>query len=155
MRAIVLSAAALAALAAARPAAAQAVGQARPQSITPAAAPATPRIALPSDAAGAVPRAVATYEVRVRHAAVPTRVTVADSAGTLVASYRVDGAAAPLPMTVGLRGSDLLLSTDTPDGLLTIVLHQQGGAGGAAGDAVTGHWRVGAHGGLLRGRVQP
>jgi hypothetical protein len=139
MRAIVLPALAAAALAAAaRPAAAQ-------------AAAAQSDIRRAEVAVAAAARPVAVYRIRVPHAALPTSVTVADSAGDIVASYRVAGDPAPRPMTISVSGSDLVLRAETASGPLTMVLDRQNGDGG---QAVTGRWRLGQEAGMLRGRVQ-
>jgi hypothetical protein len=147
MRAIALStaAAALVAAAAARPAVAQAAAQAAPR----AAAPSDVRRA--EVALAATARPVAHYRIRATRAELPTHVTVADSAGDLVASYRVANDPAPRPMAISVSGSDLVLRAATPSGPLTIVLDRQNGDGGRT---VTGRWTVGEHEGLLRGRVR-
>jgi hypothetical protein len=139
MRAIALApvAALLLAAAAARPAAAQAAAQSDARRVDVAVASAA--------------RPVAQYRIRVSRADLPTQVTVADSAGDLVASYRLDGDAAARPMAITVNGSDLVLSADTQAGPLTLVLDRQNGDGGKA---VTGRWRIGRDEGLLRGRVQ-
>jgi hypothetical protein len=143
MRATTLStlAAALVLAAAARPASAQATAQAAAQSDIR-------RADVPVATAA---RPVALYRIRAAHAELPTYVTVADSAGDLVASYRVDGDSMPRAMLISVDGSDLVLRAETRSGPLTMVLDRQNGDGGPA---VTGRWRIGQREGMLRGRVQ-
>jgi hypothetical protein len=137
MRALALAAAALVVAAAARPAAAQA-----------AAAPDVRR----ADVAAAAPtRLVAEYRIRAGEPRFPTHVTLVDSAGELVASYRRNGVAAPQPMAVRAVGDDLVLETQTASGPLTMVLY---GANGGDRRVLAGRWNLGEHAGALRGRVQ-
>jgi hypothetical protein len=147
MRAIALPAVAtlVLAAAAARPASAQAAAQV------------TAQVAARGDvhraevAVAAAARPVALYRIRVPRADLPSYVTVADSAGDLVASYQLHRDAAPRPMMISVSGSDLVLSAETRSGPLTMVLDRQNGEGGKA---VTGRWRIGQDEGTLRGRVQ-
>jgi hypothetical protein len=115
MSSILVSVAAAAlSVAAARPAAAQTPSYARP--------------AAPSAAAVVDPavRPVANFHIVPRRGlAMPAQVTVADSAGVLVASYRLAGSRAASPMMVQVIDTDLLLQAETPSGLLTLVLYQQ------------------------------
>jgi hypothetical protein len=99
-----------------------------------------------------VPRVVATYAFGVRgHAiALPTTVVVADSAGTLVANARIAGEREPLPMMVTVIESDLVLQTETRDGILTLVLDRQ--AQGNAPKVAAGRWSLGKAEGELRAR---
>jgi hypothetical protein len=138
MRAIALPslAAALVAAAVARPASAQAAAQSDVRR---------------AEVAVAAARPVAIYQMRASRAELPAEVTVADSAGDIVASYRVRGDDAPRPMTISVDGSDLVLRAETRSGPLTLVLDRQNGDGGRV---VTGRWRLGHDGGPLRGRVQ-
>jgi hypothetical protein len=103
-------------------------------------------------AATASVRTVATYDFRngPRESAFLRTVTVADSAGTLVA--KADFAAGgSTPLTVEAIQSDLVLQAETPEGTLTLVLERQ-----ADGDAalVSGKWYLGRREGQLRGRLQ-
>ena len=139
-----LSAALLAA--AARPAAAQPAAAARTVSSN----------ALVEGTAGGAaegaPRTVATYRFTgARDAAMPTQVTIADSAGVLVASFRLPGDRAARPMAVDLTEADLVLQGETPAGMLTLRFYQRGDA--AAAGLVAGRWWLGTQDGPLRGRV--
>jgi len=98
------------------------------------------------------PRVVAMYNFGTRrHAiALPLMVTVADSAGTLVANARIAGERDPVPMMVTVLESDLILQTETRDGILTLVLDQQ--ARGDAPKVATGRWSLGTAEGQLRVR---
>jgi hypothetical protein len=112
--------------------------------VRPAAASAGP-------AASGDLRPLTTYRFPARPAAgLPARVTVADSAGRLVASYRLPGDAASHPMLVTVLGADLVLEGRTPAGVLTLRLFDQNGA--ASADEVAGRWALGAAGGELRAR---
>ena len=86
-----------------------------------------------------------------RELGMPTQVTVADSAGTLVASFRLAGTRASRPMTVDVNDTDLLLQGETPSGVLTLELYQQQDSD--APGAVVGHWWLGKQQGTLRGRT--
>lgn len=143
MRAIALStlAAALCATAAVRPAAAQGTPQ--------ATAPSDTRRA---EVAVAAARPVAEYRIETGRVGFPEHVTVSDSAGRIVASYRRVGDPVARPMAITVRGSDFRLRAMTPDGPLTIVLERQNGD---VGPVLTGRWRIGAMEGPLRGTVTP
>ncbi len=106
----------------------------------------------PNDAAGAS-RVIATYEFGAkRHAvAFPMTVIVADSAGSLVASARMAGATQPLPMTVTVIESDLVLEAETKDGVLTLVFDNQ--AKGGTAKLQDGRWSLGNAEGRLRSRM--
>ena len=124
----------------ARPAAAQAAQAAQPTAhrADVVAAPAT--------------RTVAVYRLgadRRTMPDLPVRVTVADSAGTLIARYRADGAAEERPMAVTVMQTDLVLQAETPAGLLTLLLERQNDA--TRGE-LTGRWWLGTDGGVLRAR---
>ena len=108
--------------------------------------------ALAAVPAGAQERAVAEYRFNGRHDAdLPARVVVADSAGALVASYRLPGEAVPRAMTIEVLDSDLLLQAETPTGVLTLVLYRQNGAAETR-NGVFGMWALGDRQGKLRGR---
>lgn len=138
MRAIYSLVAAAALCAAARPAAAQ-----------HAAVPGHVRPAAHADAAV---RPLASYRLAAaRRAALPAEVTVADSAGALVASYRLPGAAEPQPMVVTVIGTDVVLQGETPSGVLTLQLYGQNDADAAA--PVEGRWSRAGQEGSLHGRA--
>ena len=131
---------AVALLSTARPAAAQAVQPTvrRPDvASVPAAAPARTLAVYRLGRGGAAP------------ADLPVRVTVADSAGTLVARYLADGVAREAAMAVTVMDTDLVLQAETPSGLLTLVLERQNDA---PPSELTGRWWLGADAGVLRAR---
>lgn len=84
-------------------------------------------------------------------AGLPVEVTVADSAGQLVASYQPDGGRAAHPMAVTVLNTDLVLQAETSSGLLTLRLD---GQNAPVPGPVTGHWWLGAASGALRGRTR-
>jgi hypothetical protein len=96
------------------------------------------------------PRVVATYDFGARRfgMALPMSVVIADSAGTLVASARLEGEPASRPLSVTVIESDLVLQGETPDGLLTLVLEQQAAGTNPAG--ADGRWSLGKAEGRLR-----
>lgn len=127
--------------AASSPAAAQHIAAA--EYVRPVVVPATPS----TDAI----RTVAIYRFEAsRVAGIPSHVTVADSAGTLIASFRLPGAREPRPMSVETLDSDLVLQGWTPSGVLTLVLHDQNDG---APSSLVGRWILGTHEGELRGRA--
>ena len=140
----ILSAVAAAVLvpAAARPASAQAPLHARPT------APAVAGVATIVDS---VIRPIANYHfVPLRGVDMPAQVTVADSAGVLVASYRLAGSRSDNPMQVDVVESDLVLQGETPSGALTLVLRQQDDP--ASARTSVGRWWLGDQSGELRAR---
>jgi hypothetical protein len=98
------------------------------------------------------PRVVATYDFGAKRRAIafPSVVTVADSAGTLVASASIPGSRTEIPMIVTVLDSDLVLQGETVDGVLTMVLDRQNEGG--ATQVTTGRWTLGAAEGSLRGQ---
>src|SRR5258708_1438018 len=69
-------------------------------------------------------RPVGTYRfVEPRYASMPTDVTVADSSGTLVASFRLPGESAAHHMTVDVLDAGIVLQGQTPSGVLTLVIN--------------------------------
>ena len=105
----------------------------------------------------AAPRVVAVY--RFAPAAVrdlPARVTLADSAGQLVASFHLQGARTARPATLAVIGDDLVLQGETPSGVLTLQLRGQSAPQSAEASRapVTGSWTLGTSRGELRGRVR-
>jgi hypothetical protein len=142
MRVTLSSLATAALLVAARPAAAQQVvaGSSRPL-IVPAASAAAP-----------TPRVLANYRLAgPGGTGMPERVTVADSAGRLVASYRPGAGRADRPMEVAVLDEDLVLQAETPSGFLTLRLYAQNSAEPTG--PVAGRWWLGEQEGALRGRV--
>ena len=81
----------------------------------------------------------------------PSEVTLADSAGTFVASYRTRRATDVRPMAVSVYGADVVATGMTAAGLLTLHLHDQNGDG----TALVGRWMLGEQEGSLRGRLAP
>jgi hypothetical protein len=98
----------------------------------------------------AVVRLVAVYEIQApREAGMPTKITVADSAGQLVASYDLRGGRAARPMTVDVRNEDMIvLRGEVPAGLFTFVLYEQDIP--AAKGEIRGSWSLGSQSGELR-----
>ena len=95
------------------------------------------------------PRTVAVYTFGVsRSAGVPSQLTVLDSAGTYLATFRLPGSSVIHEMAVDAIQGDLYLQGVTPSGVLTVVLYPNDTE--AAG-AVIGRWQVGSgEGELLR-----
>jgi len=88
-------------------------------------------------------RVVASYDLRngPRELDFPRSVTVADSAGTILARINVAGSARSIPMTVTVIDTDLVLQGQTPGGLLTLVLDKQNEGGETR--LATGSWTLG------------
>jgi hypothetical protein len=102
----------------------------------------------------ALPRTVAVFRFAAsQNTDMPAQVTVADSAGELVATYRLAGARGAGPMTVDVLNTDLVLQGETPSGALTLVLYRQNDPEVAAARAIVGRWSLGDHQGELRGRA--
>jgi hypothetical protein len=135
-----LTAAALSA-AAATPAAAQ-------QTITPVRLVAsTAIVAEPRSGT----RTLATYDFDSSLPGMPSRVTVADSAGIMVASYRPRGTGIEQPMKVAVVDRDILLEAETVRGTLTMALYDQNDP--KAAGAIIGTWKLGSIQGELRARA--
>ena len=128
-----------------------AIGTASAQS---AVAPANVRLVVRSTDMVEAPRhrTLAIYQFDGSHDGIPAQVTVADSAGRLVASYRLRGGWVERPMTIDVADSDILLQAQTPRGTLTMVFYQQNDPD-AAGPFV-GAWSLGTRQGELRGRAE-
>ncbi|HYW50894.1 MAG TPA: hypothetical protein VE861_09820 [Gemmatimonadaceae bacterium] len=96
-------------------------------------------------------RVVATYDFRnaPTTAAFPRSVTVADSAGVILARVTLPGVTRSVPMEVTVIESNLVLQGETPDGLLTLVLDRQNEGGEVKLDS--GTWTLGKAQGRLRG----
>jgi len=101
-------------------------------------------------APGQLARVVASYDLRngPRELDFPRSVTVADSAGTILARINVAGSARSIPMTVTVIETDLVLQGQTPGGLLTLVLDKQNEGGETR--LATGSWTLGRTQGRLR-----
>jgi hypothetical protein len=99
------------------------------------------------------PRTLAVYRFGASQVAgMPSQVTLADSAGELVATFRRQGARDAAPMVVDVVGADITLHGATPSGVLTLVLYGQNDPD-TSGELV-GHWALGARQGELRGRTE-
>jgi hypothetical protein len=124
----------------------------RPAAAQNAAAPdyIRPVVRLAATAADPAPvRTVAVYRLTgARNLDIPTQVTVADSAGQLVATFRLSGDRAAGPMTVGARDTNLVLQGETRAGVFTLVLYHPSDPP-AAGELV-GSWSLGDRQGELR-----
>jgi hypothetical protein len=94
-------------------------------------------------------RTVAVYRLTgARNLDIPTQVTVADSLGQLVASFRLSGDRQAGPMTVAARDANLVLQGETRAGAFTLVLYRPTDPP-AAGELV-GSWSLGDRQGELR-----
>ena len=82
----------------------------------------------------------------------PTTITVADSAGQLIANFRLANASEVGAMSVDVMGNDIILQGETPRGLLTLVLYRANAAD--VPSSFIGYWSLGndEHG-ELRGRT--
>jgi hypothetical protein len=85
-------------------------------------------------------------------AGLPSEVTVADSSGELVASFRRPGTADAVPMVVDVLGADITLHGATPAGVLTLVLYGENDPNTSG--ALVGRWMVGGREGVLRGHTE-
>lgn len=85
-------------------------------------------------------------------AGMPSQVTVADSAGELVATFRRADSRTAAPMVVDVLGTDITLHGATPAGVLTLVLYGQNDPD--ASGALVGRWTLGDRQGVLRGRTE-
>jgi hypothetical protein len=82
----------------------------------------------------------------------PAQLSLADSAGVVLASVSFDDGRAPVPMEVTLREADLVVRGDTPAGRLTLWLDGQN-ENSAPIARLTGRWRLGSEQGALLGRT--
>jgi hypothetical protein len=100
-----------------------------------------------------VVRTIAVYRFTAsRILRLPTTITVADSAGQLVANFKLASVANPGAMSVEVMGNDLILQGETPSGLLTLVLYRQNAAD--VPSTFVGWWSLGnEEHGDLRGRT--
>ena len=78
----------------------------------------------------------------------PQLVTVADSAGTIVARASLRGLDREVPLTVTTLDADLMLQGMTDNGRLTLVLDRQNEGDGKR--VQNGRWTLGRDGGALR-----
>src|SRR5215217_4880102 len=112
---------------------------------------AAPSLVRPVSATAAETRTVAVYRfTRSRVAGLPSEVTVADSAGQLVARYRLAAGGAEQPMLLTFIGDKLVLQSETPQGVLTLLLQEP--VDGSR--VVTGFWQIEGQRGELRGRTR-
>jgi hypothetical protein len=105
--------------------------------------------AIPAGAA----RVVATYDFRNATASTrfPRSVTIADSAGAILARLDLAGTVRSIPMLVTVIENNLVLQGDTPDGVLTLVLDKQNEGGSTR--LSSGTWTLGKAEGKLVGRA--
>jgi hypothetical protein len=100
-----------------------------------------------------LPRQLLVYRFTRSHDVImPTQVIVADSAGQLVATFRLAGSSAERPMQVEVLGSELVLQAETPSGALTLVFYDQNDS--RSDDSLAGLWTLGLRQGELRGHVK-
>jgi len=85
-------------------------------------------------------------EIMLPNRAMPAKLTVSDSAGTLLASLRPEGDNEAHPRMVTLKDTDLVFDAEAPRGHVQIVLQHEG-------DRLTGTWRMGPDGGAVRGTI--
>jgi hypothetical protein len=99
-------------------------------------------------------RPVVTFHVATRNhdRTMPATVVVADSAGQLVARYRLAKDSSEHRMGVFVYRDDLVVVGETEKGVLEMVFDKQ--AQGTPGRTITGRWSRGSEEGLLRGRVK-
>jgi hypothetical protein len=109
------------------------------------------RLAANTADARPITRTLATYDFNSSLEGMPTRVTVADSAGTLVASFRARGGRTDHPMKVAVVDRDILLEGETVRGTISIVLYDQNDPMSAG--ALVGTWKLGSVQGDLRARA--
>ncbi len=129
----------------------------RPTFLAAAAASLTLAAPLAAQRTSAIPdgtsRVVATYDFRNSTAslAFPRSVTIADSAGAILARVDLAGTVRSVPMLVTVIDNNLVLQGDTPDGVLTLVLDKQNEGG--ATRLTSGTWTLGKAAGKLVGRA--
>jgi hypothetical protein len=97
-------------------------------------------------------RTLAVYRFSVSQiAGMPSQVTVADSAGELVATFRRPDAPEAVPMVVDVLDTDITLHGATPSGVLTLVLYGQNDP--STSETVIGRWMIAGRQGELRGHA--
>jgi hypothetical protein len=100
----------------------------------------------------ALPRPLVVYRFTRSHDVImPSQVVVADSAGQLVATFRLAGSSDVRPMQVDVMDSDIVLQGETPSGVLTLVFYGQNDF--RVEDSLAGRWTLGSRQGELHGRV--
>ena len=115
------------------------------------------RTVAPEVAPAAAVRPVATYRLlaSANDRTLPEHITVSDSAGALVASYRLANDNTTYPMLVVALGTDLVLQGETRAGVLTLEIFD----GNTSPDATpkdattTGRWHLAGRQGELRTRA--
>jgi hypothetical protein len=96
---------------------------------------------------------IATYRfVGWRGADLPTEVSLADSAGTFVASFRTPRTNVAHPMSVDVRGENVYMIGETSAGTLSIEFYER--TRGSRDGVIEGRWTLGTRSGELRGRVE-
>jgi hypothetical protein len=116
---------------------------------------ATQRAVAPDVAIAGRVRTVATYRlVATGDRNLPDHITVADSAGGLVAYYRLANDPTSYPMLVVVMGADIVLQGETPAGVLTLELFDANDPrqGAATAGTARGRWHVDGRQGELQGR---
>jgi hypothetical protein len=101
-------------------------------------------------AAPPAPRTIVVYRFVTRDPLLPVQVTIADSAGRLVGTFRLPGERDARPMQVDILENDLVLQANTPSGVLTIVLYRQNDS--ETTGSFKGEWILGTRQGELSGR---
>lgn len=98
-------------------------------------------------------RVVATYDFLNSNASagLPRTVTVADSAGVIIATGEFAGRSRAIPMAVTIIDTDIVLQGDTPEGVLTLVLNRANEGGETK--LANGVWILGRTQGGLRGTL--
>jgi hypothetical protein len=99
-------------------------------------------------------RVLATYNIatRNRDRAMPARVTVSDSAGTLVGKYWLASDSAAHAMGVIIFGDDLVFVGETPRGVLELQFY--GANDSIHHGKINGRWSRNAEEGELHGKVR-
>ena len=117
----------------------------------PSRAPVVLAAARSAPSSGAATRAVAVYRLITHRASgMPSQVVVSDSAGRLVAAYRLGNEPRSYPMMVDVSTAGIVLQGETPTGMLTLFLYDPSTPSQGRAD---GHWWLGEQEGELRGRV--
>lgn len=87
-------------------------------------------------------RTIAIYSFEgARDPSMPSAVTIVDSAGTIIGTYRVRGNSDERVMNAEVEGMDLRLEAATPSGELTIVIYEIGER--PRSTTVVGRWMLG------------
>lgn len=131
----------------------------RPTFLAVAAAAASLTLAAPLAAqnTSAIPaggaRLVATYDFRKTPSELtfPRTVSIADSAGSIIARADYAGTVKSVPMLVTMIDNNLVLQGETPDGVLTLILDKLNEGGSTR--FTSGTWTLGKAEGKLIGRA--